>query len=63
MTLDGQILGTLGQSGRGPKQFNWIHGLACPTENDLFVADMNNWRVQKLTLHPERMRPAPTASR
>ena len=55
MTLDGKILGTLGQSGRGPKQFNWIHGLACATENDLLVADMNNWRVQKLTLHPERM--------
>ena len=63
LTLDGRILGTLGESGRGPKQFNWIHSLACPTENDLFVADMNNWRVQKLTLHPERMRPSATASR
>jgi hypothetical protein len=21
----------------------------------LYVADMNNWRVQKLTLHPERL--------
>jgi hypothetical protein len=55
MTLDGRILGTLGKSGRDVKQFNWIHSLACPTENDLLVADMNNWRVQKLTLHPERM--------
>ena len=52
MTLDGTILGALGQSGRGPKQFNWIHGIACPSENTLLVADMNNWRVQKLTLHP-----------
>ena len=63
MTLDGKMLGVLGESGRGPKQFNWIHGIACPTENELFVADMNNWRVQKLTLHPERMRAAATASR
>lgn len=55
MTLDGKILGWIGQSGRGPKQFNWIHGLACPSENELLVADMNNWRVQKVTLHPERM--------
>ena len=54
LTLDGKILGTLGQSGRGSKQFNWIHSIACPGENDLLVADMNNWRVQKLTLHPER---------
>ncbi len=63
MTLDGKILGTLGQSGRGPKQFNWLHGIACPSENELIVADMNNWRVQKLTLHPERMRSTATASR
>jgi len=54
MTLDGKILGTLGKSGHEVKQFNWIHSLACPSENELYVADMNNWRVQKLTLHPER---------
>ncbi len=54
MTLDGRILGTIGESGRGEKQFNWIHSIACPSENELLVADMNNWRVQKLTLHPER---------
>jgi len=50
MTLDGKILGMLGQSGRGPGQFNWPHGLACPSEDVVFVADMNNWRVQKITL-------------
>jgi hypothetical protein len=59
MTLDGKILGVLGQSGHGEKQFNWIHGIACPSEDVLLVADMNNWRVQKLTLHPGR---APAAS-
>ena len=32
-----------------------------PVENELLVADMNNWRVQKLTLHPERMKPVATA--
>jgi hypothetical protein len=52
MTLDGKILGMLGQSGRGKGQFNWAHAIACPTENTIFVADMNNWRLQKLTLHP-----------
>ena len=54
MTLDGKLIGTMGISGRDEKQFNWIHSLACPSENELLVADMNNWRVQKLTLHPER---------
>ncbi|MBP7777301.1 MAG: 6-bladed beta-propeller [Acidobacteria bacterium] len=51
MTLDGRILGTMGISGRDVKQFNWIHSLACPTDDTLYVADMNNWRIQKLTLH------------
>ncbi len=47
LSLDGQILGVLGESGHEVGQFNWIHALACPSENTLFVADMNNWRVQK----------------
>jgi NHL repeat-containing protein len=56
LTLDGKILGMLGESGRQVKQFNWPHGLACPSEDVIFVADMNNWRVQKLILHPDRQR-------
>ena len=52
---EGKLIGYLGESGREAGQFNWPHGLACPSENTLFVADMNNWRVQKLTLHPERV--------
>ena len=35
MTLDGKILGMLGESGRDLGQFNWIHGIACPSENVL----------------------------
>ncbi len=34
------------------KEFGWIHEMACPSENTLFVAELLNWRVQKLTLHP-----------
>jgi len=58
LSLDGSIVGMLGESGRDVKQFNWIHGLACPSEDVIVVADMNNWRVQRLTLHPERAKPA-----
>ena len=46
--------------GKQPKQFGWIHEIACPSENELFVAEMLNWRVQKLTLRPEARQ---TASR
>lgn len=50
MTLDGKIVGMLGQSGHEMGQFNWPHGLACPNENTVWVADMNNWRVQKIVI-------------
>ena len=58
LTLDGKILGMFGESGHDVGQFSWIHGMACPAENTLFVADMNNWRVQKVTLHPDRAKVA-----
>ena len=50
MTLDGKILGVFGESGRQIGQFNWPHAIACPSENEIFIADMNNWRVQRLSL-------------
>jgi len=56
MTLDGHIVGVLGESGHELGQFNWIHSLACPSEGLLYVADMNNWRVQRIELHPERIK-------
>jgi hypothetical protein len=58
LSLDGTIVGMLGESGRDAKQFNWVHGLACPSEEQIFVADMNNWRVQRLTLHADRAKPS-----
>ncbi|MBL0172149.1 MAG: 6-bladed beta-propeller [Gemmatimonadaceae bacterium] len=52
LTLDGKVLGVLGEAGKQAKQFGWIHEIACPSENELWVAEILNWRVQKLTLHP-----------
>ena len=52
MTLDGEMLGWLGESGRQFGQFNWLHGISCRSEDELYVADMNNWRIQKLLLDP-----------
>ncbi|MBV8844377.1 MAG: 6-bladed beta-propeller [Bryobacterales bacterium] len=54
LTLDGQVLGMLGSTGRQLKQFGWIHEMACPAENELYVAEILNWRVQKLLLHPPK---------
>jgi hypothetical protein len=55
LTLDGKVLGMLGRSGRQLKQFGWIHELACPSENEIYAAELLNWRVQKLILHPAKM--------
>jgi len=52
LSLDGKLLGMLGKAGKQPGQFGWIHSIACPSENELYVAEILNWRVQKLTLEP-----------
>ena len=51
LSLDGKVLGVLGESGKQPKQFGWIHEIACPSEHEVWVAELLNWRVQKLLLH------------
>jgi DNA-binding beta-propeller fold protein YncE len=50
--LDGKVLGVFGKSGKQLGQFGWIHEIACPEENELYVAETLNWRVQKLILEP-----------
>jgi DNA-binding beta-propeller fold protein YncE len=52
LSIDGKLLGWLGGSGRTLKKFGWIHAMACPSENELYVAELLNWRVQKLVLKP-----------
>jgi DNA-binding beta-propeller fold protein YncE len=52
LSLDGKVLGVLGKSGKQLGQFGWIHEIACPSENELYVAEILNWRVQKLLLEP-----------
>ena len=52
LSLDGKVLGVLGESGKQLKQFGWIHEIACSSETELYVAELLNWRVQKLILQP-----------
>jgi hypothetical protein len=52
LSLDGKVLGYLGSSGKNLGQFGWIHEIACPSENELYVGELLNWRLQKLVLHP-----------
>ena len=54
LSLDGKVLGMFGRAGKQLKQFGWVHAIACPSENTLYVAEILNWRVQKLILHPDQ---------
>ena len=49
---DGSISGTYGQSGKGPGCFGWAHMLDNDSEGNLYVAEILNWRVQKLEKTP-----------
>jgi DNA-binding beta-propeller fold protein YncE len=52
LDLSGNILGAFGKPGKQLGQFGWVHEIACPSENLLYVSELLNWRVQKLILHP-----------
>ena len=54
LSLDGKVLGMFGKVGKQLGQFGWIHAIACPSENELYVAEILNWRVQKLVIEPLR---------
>lgn len=54
LSLDGRVLGVYGRSGRLPGEFGWGHGLACPSENEVWVGELLNWRVQKLVTKRSR---------
>jgi sugar lactone lactonase YvrE len=50
LSLDGKVIGVIGRSGRNLKQFSGAHAIACPTENEIYIAETSNWRVQKVVL-------------
>jgi hypothetical protein len=52
MELDGKVVGKFGRAGRVAKEFNMVNAIDCRSENELLVAELGNWRVQKLTLKP-----------
>ena len=54
MELDGTILGKFGHSGKQLGEFSTVHEMDCRSENEILVAEITAWRVQKLTLHPKK---------
>jgi len=48
--LTGKLLGRFGRAGRLPKEFNAVNQLDCRNPNELWAAEIGNWRVSKITL-------------
>jgi hypothetical protein len=53
MELDGTIIGKFGRAGKALKEFSTTHGIDCRNPNELFVAEITAWRVQKIVLRPQ----------
>jgi 6-bladed beta-propeller protein len=58
LALDGKVIGVIGKAGRNLKQFSGAHALACPSQNEIYVAESSNWRVQKIVLRPTGAAPS-----
>ena len=52
MTLDGRIVGKFGRAGKLLKEFGTVNSIDCRSENELYVGELGNWRVQRVTLKP-----------
>jgi hypothetical protein len=50
MELDGGIVGKFGHAGKQLGEFSTVHAIDCRNENQIFVGEITDWRIQKITL-------------
>jgi len=53
MELDGTVLGKFGTAGKLPGQFTTVHEIDCRNDNEVTVAEITGWRVQRFNLYPK----------
>jgi sugar lactone lactonase YvrE len=63
MELDGTIRGKFGHAGKLPGGFQVVHMMDCRNPNEIIVAEIESWRVQKLLLKPPAEKPSSAAAR
>lgn len=56
LELDGRIVGKFGKAGKLLKEFGLVNAIDCRRENELYLGELTNWRVQKLTLRTGQSR-------
>jgi DNA-binding beta-propeller fold protein YncE len=54
MELDGKILGKFGKAGKMLGEFGTVHQMSCSNPDEVYVAEVSTWRVQKLLLYPKQ---------
>jgi len=50
MELDGTIVGRFGKAGKQLGEFSGLHEIDCRNPNELYVSEIQLWRVQKIVL-------------
>jgi hypothetical protein len=50
MRLDGTMIGKFGKAGKLPKEFGTVNEIDCRSESTLYVGEIGNFRVQKVTM-------------
>ena len=50
MRLDGTMIGKFGRAGKLPKEFGTVNAIDCRSESTLYVGEIGNFRVQKVTM-------------
>jgi sugar lactone lactonase YvrE len=52
MELDGTIVGKFGKAGKRLGEFSGLHEIDCRNPDELYISEIQLWRVQKIILHP-----------
>ena len=50
LELDGKPLGKFGAAGKQAKEFGTVNAIDCRQPNTLYLGELTNWRLQKVTL-------------
>jgi hypothetical protein len=50
MELDGTVVGKFGKGGKLPGEFSTVHEIDCRVENEVTVAEITGYRVQRFKL-------------
>jgi hypothetical protein len=50
LELDGKVVGKFGKAGKLVQEFGLVNAIDCRAENEIYIGELTNWRVQKLSL-------------